>query len=212
MKKSMSVFLIFVVMMLSLTACGSSNNMQSSKSENQGESQVQASVKEEETISDTQVETTTEQQSAESYGGSATSGTDTQSYWQGDNYFDLVGYLENNGYKFVKPYDINGKTVKDGQNIDRYLGQTGDDMWLLTIFHGYLSVVYIGGDPTSPVNSPSYIGYADCNNQRDVVIDSYGTIVSYSTLESLFIIVDNIHEDENNMNPLRNTNMQIDNY
>ena len=41
-----------------------------------------------------------------------------------------------------------------------------------TIFHGYISVVYIGGDPTAPVNSPSYIGYTDYNNQRDIVIDS----------------------------------------
>lgn len=222
MKRYFTVFLVFI-MVLSLTACGKSHNTQASGSENyHGEGQVQGGIKSDEEIAalqeeeragttdaQTDTETTTEQPT-ESDDTPATSGTD--SYWQGDSYFDLVGYLEDNGYKFVKPYDINGNCVKDGQNIDRYLGQTEDNMWLLTIFHGYISVVYIGGDPTAPVNSPSYIGYADYNNQRDIVIDSYGTTISSNTLESLFIIVDNIHEDESDMNPLRNTNMQIDSY
>ena len=118
MKKICS-FLIFI-MILSMTACGKSQNTQAPGTDNyQGEDQVQGGIKsEDETAklqeeesadtSDTQPSTeNTTEQPAESDDTSTTSGTgNPDDYWNSNDYFDLIGYLTDNGYKGFNAYLI----------------------------------------------------------------------------------------------------------
>ena len=144
MKKIMSIILIFV-MMMSLAACGKSHNTQVSESENyHGEGQVQGGIKSDDEIAalqeeeragttDAQSDTeTTTEQPTESDDAPATSGTgNPDDYWDG-SYFDIEGYLRDNGAD--KVYGTDGQSLSaTDSNIESYIATFYDNKWHIIV-------------------------------------------------------------------------------
>ena len=215
--KIFSVFLIFV-MIFALTACGKNDTTDATNFQQyHGEGQTQGGIKSDEEISALQeeerngtAETTTEDgnndQPSSSEGTPATSETgNADSYWQGNDYFDLIGYLTDNGYKGFNAYDSNYDHVDDNQPVSIYGCYSADFTWRLDIGQGFISVRYIGGSPSNPVDTPSYTGYTSEAGDQMIQIDNRGTQFTSKTLDTVFIIVQNIAADSSNMDPMRDT-------
>lgn len=221
MKKIMSIILVFV-MMLSLVACGKSHNTQVSGSEDfHGEGQIQGEIKSDDEIaalqeeeragttdaqqSTTEARTENNQQSDDSDTTPATSEIDVQNYWEGDDNFDLIGYLTDNGYKGFNAYNSKYEPIRDNnQAVSLYDCYCENFVWRIDFSYNYIRVRYIGGNPNNSVDSPTYDVYPGSSNDGTITVDDRGTTMSDKTLETLLAIVDNIKSDNSNNNPIRN--------
>lgn len=225
MKKICS-FLIFI-MILSMTACGKSQNTQAPGTDNyQGEDQVQGGIKsEDETAklqeeesadtSDTQPSTeNTTEQPAESDDTSTTSGTgNPDDYWNG-NYFDIEGYLRDNGADSV--YGTDGESLfETDSNIHNYVATFYNKKWHIIVNETTITLAHVFYDENNggrQTFDPSYTPLYDIGEAGELItVNSEGLQVREKALEQLFIIVDCIKADQNSNDPLSSSGLQYSN-
>lgn len=219
MKRCFTVFLV-LIMVLSLTACGKSHNTQASGSENyHGEGQVQGGIKsddeiaalqEEERAGTTDAQQSTsedeienDQQSGDSDATPATSGTDAQNYWDGNN-FDLEAYLYANGAKWVKKgYDHADGTGFNESTTDvmYYMAYFNDTYWMVTIGQGTVVFDYRGYQVNGETwYGPYYIAMPRTTDNLSITTDGYNTYCTDATIaildDMLYMIT--CHPDSDN--------------
>lgn len=208
MRKFFAFFLGFVMSLALLTGCGKSTATPTT--DYHGEGEIQGGIKSDEDIAaiTQEAEQNTEQPSYEDNTGHEPDAYGTgnfQDYWEGEDYFDLIGFLTAHGYKGFNAYDGYYNHIKDdSQPVSIYGCYSENFVWRIDISHGYMKVCYIGGDPSNPVKEPSYDVYPNQNGET-VIIDNRKSTVDMNTIVLLASIVENIDMDSSNMDPMRDT-------
>lgn len=226
-----SIFLAVILMSTMLAGCGSKDAAattesapnSSSQTEYEGEGQTQGGIKSDEEIAALQEEESSYEEEAEteyaenvdntghepeSYGSG-----NFQDYWQGEDYFDLAGYLKDNGAIDAYPSDFHYEKV-DGP-AELYVSYTKDYAWRLVIYtsnnsggiflswFNYMQAPYDKDGPTYMV-VPKESERTMVGNFKEITVDTHGNTMADYTLENLAIIIQALQENQDSKDPLAN--------
>ena len=224
MKRIMSVVLSFS-MLMSLAACGKSNDTKVTASENQSEDQVQEDIKsdnetatqqEEESngSSDAQPEITTELPGDSIDTPVAGGSGNPDDYWNG-SYFDIVNYLRDSGADDVFGTDGTSLVATDS-NIEVYVATFYNNKWHILVNDGSVTLAHVFYDENNggrQTFDPCYTPLYDLEEVGDLVtVNAEGLQIREKILEQLFIIVECIKADKNSNDPLSSSGLQYSNF
>lgn len=223
MLKKTFAFLLVFILLVSTTACG--KDMPASYGpggenygkEYHGEGEVQGGIKSDEELAsiteeadkwDGQEDEPTYEDNTghepESYGSG-----NPQDYWQGNDYFDLAGYLKANGAIDAFPSDSHYEKVTS--NALFYVAYTSDYTWRLMIYNseysGNIVVTWFNHmQPPYDKDGPSYMVFPkDSSRQTNysvITVDSYGNTVPDYTIETVITVMQAIQSNPDNQDPL----------
>ena len=134
-----------------------------------------------------------------------------QDYWEGDDYFDLVGYLKDNGADKVYATSKYSYPVEDNSNIDLYVASFYNEQWEVTIMtdagitlgHAYCD------DSGKLCKDPHYIISCPTNELgQSIRIDSAGTTTGSGIISILDTVIQCMKNNRDSNNPLENSNLQ----
>ena len=216
-------FLLLITMFLStiLVACGSKDSTRSDTSEPtyenfEGEGEIQGGIKSDEEIAALAEEEasynnidTTEENPAnvemdghepETYGSG-----NFQDYWRGNDNFDLVGYLNDNGYEWVEPHTFFGfpDALKEGEVADFYECRNDDvHKWRLIVEKECgIQVNHKGFD---------IMYYVHTNKDHQVVVDNTGMTISEDEIIALNTIIEALKVNADSSDPLNGTGLNYE--
>ncbi len=220
MNKSMRFFVCFFIaifVMTTVTACGGNTSVAIPATEEtvdqnavdyQGEGQVQGGIKSDDEIAALQEEeqqyiddsTTTEYESNEGHEPDSFGSGNFQDYWQGEAYFDLVGYMTDNGY-YARPVKANRDKIKDGETAEAYDCPKNDKKWIVSIDGTTIMICRYD-------YSLTYVSRA--KDDRRIAIDTTGMTTSMDAIITLDAVVQAIaaHVDEDD--PLQYTQLNYE--
>lgn len=220
-KKLFAFALITIVTMSTLTACGNAAATTSAPAaeavESEGEGPVQGGIKSDEEIAALQAEeaqyadeapaeeSTTEYaenidntgHEPEAYGSG-----NFQDYWQGENYFDLEGYLKANGCDYLAP--TNGEDHKKVENgAKAYFTYFNNNTWEIYIYPSSgCTLIYQIPDETNHLQG--YIVYDELAlDQVMVTVNDQGTQISKGIIVVLDTIVSALKQYPNDLDPMQ---------
>ncbi|MBR1801723.1 hypothetical protein IJ768_00640 [Candidatus Saccharibacteria bacterium] len=228
MKKNILVsFLVATLLATVLTACGSnSTTVSSSKTDDfHGEGEIQGGIKSDEDLARIEEEV---RQYDEAKNDSAEGSNDSdmlaageaanvemeghepdgpgsgnfQDYWQGENYFDLVSYMKDNGYELVVPYTfINyGESLKDGETAEVYECRNEDT-------HDWIIAVEKERGLQVDRNDFDIMYYVSTDKEKQISIDQTGMTISESAIVALNTVVETLKVNADSEDPLNGTGL-----
>ena len=204
-------FLIAIFVISTITGCGNSGGAAPAATANfEGEGTVQGEIKTDEEIAAFQEEeqqnTTTENaenidntgHEPEAYGSG-----NFQDYWQGNDYFDLEGYLHDIGCDdYYGTKTGSSARLEAGETPEGYLAYYGGRKWVLLI-HPYYTCTLISVVDGRKWDSQFYvIANPDLENHK-VTVNKDGTVITEGVLQLLDTIVNAINEHPGDTNPLQ---------
>lgn len=217
--KIFSVFLIFV-MIFALTACGKNDTTDATNFQQyHGEGQTQGGIKSDDEISALQeeerngtAETTTEDENNDqpsSEGTPATSETvDASSYWEGDNFFDIVRYAEDNNCVAIWYYDTNGNMVENNNS-----GMVGHAFffrdWMISVSGSSIRLIYTRAkdENGNNLNEPAYSIIVPNDSETIPVSHDNSAVSSRAAIDAFITIVNAINSNPGNQDPLNGTGL-----
>ena len=225
MKKRFFAVVLCVSFILALTGCGSKPNVGATQEPTVTPATTQESTTqgsgEESTNSET-AEPTTNQSNATGVA------VDPTPYWQGDDYFDMVGYLEACGCKVMD------KALVDG-DFNTYNTYSSDTVGYSVFFEEGPShpndssaclVLYFTNSEFSSNGNSLAVSYYDNNNnyhdniyplpiienQRNIVVDQYNNTLDIHTITQIEMLVNKIHSTQFHGESFEDMNTFFDDY
>ena len=208
MKKRFFAVVLCVSFILALTGCGSKPNAGATQKPTMTSATTQESTTqgsgEESTNSET-AEPTTNQSNATGVA------VDPAPYWQGDDYFDMVGYLEacgckvmymaledNGDFTTTNTYNSNSNTVAYSVFFEETASDSDGSATLVLCFtnNAYFCGVntlavsyYDSNDNYHRSFTPLYI----MDNQRDITVDQYNNTLDIHTIEQIGTLINKLY-------------------
>ncbi len=113
---------------------------------------------------------------------------DIDDYWQGNDCFNLRGYLEANDYRNICAWGFDYEPLKNGETASSYDANTSDRLWLLHIITNSGVVLrYYGGDMSKP-GGKFYFVKSEPDTAK-VTVDETGMTIEKNTIKLLGEIV-----------------------
>jgi len=122
-----------------------------------------------------------------------------EDYWEGDDYFDLISYMRDNGFIDAIPTDLMGDIIKDGSKPSSYWFYNDDRSW---------EIVTDGFFIRTRTNGIAYLTHKSVENP--VVIDEYGKKMDAGAIKALDIVVQKIKSNPSETNPLSYTELEYE--
>ena len=226
-KRNFAKIFILVILATVLTACGSSkpkdesdNNYVESKSEGNGQGVIKsdeelAALEEEgkqyEEASSTEPEDNPANVDMSAYEPESYGSGNFQDYWQGDDYFDLVGYLKDNGADIVYATNDQSYPVEDSTDINMYVASFYGEQWEITIMSDAgVTIGHAYCDTDGRLRKdPHYIVY--CSSPGDlggnITVDKNGTIFRSGVLTIMDSVVQYMNANRNSNDPLNGSGL-----
>ena len=223
MKRYFTVFLV-LIMVLSLTACGKSSGASStSSSDYHGEGQVQGGIKSDDELAvlqeeeragttDAQQSTTEDgtennQQSGDSDATPATSGTGHfEDYWQGDNFFDIARYLNDNGCIQINYLNATGSTTDNESEATIYNAYFYGCTWKIRISGTGCYLIHLSTDNNS--GTPEYLVTTNGVPENNIRLSNNNNAVcSREGLQIMDAIIQAIRNNPDSLDPLSYTDL-----
>ena len=151
MRKNIIAIIATIIVSMSLAACGNNNASATSTTEysNTGSQNQTSNTEVEPTENPANVDNTGHEPDSYKSGN-------FQDYWEGDSYFDIVGFAEANGCTKVFWYDAdNNKCNMTSDSIGRIAFFYGD--WHIFVYPGIVTAINSDTDETHSIVS-------DCNS------------------------------------------------
>ena len=223
MYKKIFVCFLTLVLALSLAACGNKSSVEKAEISTEkyedyhGEGEVQGGIKSDEEIAaltaeaeqgnddawDGAEDKTESEINVEMTGHEPDSTGNFQDYWEGDSYFDLVKYLEDNEYSMIMPLESIGarEPLPEGKTARFYTCYDKDSKWTLGIGIGDIQVCQ---------HDYSHMYMVNINNDELITIDKTGMQIPMSEVVAIDTIVQVVkaHVDEDD--PLQYTSLTYD--
>lgn len=211
---------------LALTGCGSKPNA-SATTQNPaiGQPAAQESTTQDSGEGSANSETTDNPTNQSNAAGIA---VDPASYWQGDDYFDICGYLEACGCKimymtlvdgsfhFSDTYssDIMGYSVFFTEGSSHPNDSSASLVLCFTNNAFYNGVNTLGISYYDNNNSyhESYIPLPIFDNQRDIVVDQYGNTLDIHTITQIEMLINKLHATQFHGESFEEMNTFFDDY
>ncbi|MBP5512132.1 hypothetical protein J6X90_01985 [Candidatus Saccharibacteria bacterium] len=211
-KRFFVCFFIAIFVMTTVTACGGNTSVAIPATEEtvdqnavdyQGEGQVQGGIKSDDEIAALQEEeqqyidnNTTEYESNEGHEPESFGSGNFQDYWQGEAYFDFVGYMNDNGYHRVFPENPNGEKIKDGETAEMYECYKDDEKWIVAVENDTVLICQYNYEHMSSIIA---------NDDRRIAIDNTGMTMSMDAIITLDAVVQAIAAHVDEEDPLQYT-------
>ena len=208
--KKLFVSFLVVIFIVSLTGCGKNTATPAATANFEGEGPVQGGIKSDEEIAALQEEeqqgTTTEYaenvdntgHEPEAYGSG-----NFQDYWQGNDYFDLIGYMKDNGFIDAIPQNHRGEIVKDGSTPTCYTFYNDGRTWEITVSGASIRVA-------DKANSIAYYSNIGNDSNPIITIDSAGMQMDANIIQAIDVVVQIIKSNPNESNPLSYTGLEYE--
>ncbi len=136
-----------------------------------------------------------------------------QDYWINDAYFDFCSYMKDNGYWYGTANLYGDLVDEDAEDVEFYYCYDNDYMWEITYCGNMMQVRYMGGDQDNPVKEPVYMAYVNDpvhdphGYENTIQINKQGQMVDKRSLIGLDIIVQTLHNDPYDMDPISHTEL-----
>lgn len=203
MKKRFFAVVLCVSFILALTGCGNKPNASATQQPTTASPATQQSTTQDSGEESANSETTETPSNQSDATGVA---VDPASYWQGDNYFDMVGYLEACGCKVMYISLVNGDTSVSNTCSSDTIGYSifFEESSLHPNDSSASLMLYFTNIYSSNCLSVSYYDnnnrYHDdftplsiMDNQRDIVVDEYNNTLDIHTITQIEMLVNKIY-------------------
>lgn len=205
MKKRFFAVVLCVSFILALTGCGSRPNTSATQKPSVTPAMTQESTTQdsgEESINSETTEPTTNQSNATGVA------VDPAPYWQGDDYFDMVGYLEACGCKVMCTNFNNGDLTTSNDYSSNTIAYTVRFEETASDSDGSaaLMLCLTNNDFCSGVNTLAVSYYDGSNsyhrdftplpimdNQRDITVDQYNNTLDIHTITQIEMLVNKLY-------------------
>ena len=216
MRKFFAFFLGFVMSLALLTGCGKSTATPTT--DYHGEGEIQGGIKSDEDIAaiTQEAEQNTEQPSYEDNTGHEPDAYGTgnfQDYWEGEDYFDIVGFATANGCTQVSYYRSDWSSTDNESDANYYKFYFGRN-WMVQPLGTGCILTYLGNtnsdgsnamspEYTITANSPDEIGNASkvsIRHNNNATLNSWNIDIFNTVITAIAI-------NQDSLDPLSDTNL-----
>ncbi|MBO4415635.1 MAG: hypothetical protein J5824_06610 [Lachnospiraceae bacterium] len=213
MKKFFAFFLGFVMSLALLTGCDKSTATPTT--DYHGEGEIQGGIKSDEDIAaiTQEAEQNTEQPNYEDNTGHEPDAYGTgnfQDYWEGEDYFDIVGFAKANGCKSVFYYTASGDVNFEDESVAVQYSFGYPGPWIITPGVESCTVEYGKNN-----NTPSFTVYAygigesvpESMQARVAISKNNNATLSINTIQFFATILDVLSRNYDSSDPFQGTGL-----